>query len=81
LHGVCLCQDGLDILPTDLLNWSIRTGCPVAGWVVAHHVPPLFLSDIELTHPEILADGDLVHGVLNLIAGSAGRAGLPGIVS
>lgn len=81
MHAVRFFQEGLDILPTDLLNGSIGTGCPVAGWVAAHHVLSLLLGDVELAHPEILADGDLMHGALHLIAGSASWAGLPGIVS
>jgi hypothetical protein len=32
-------------------------GRPVAGWVIAHHILPLLLGDVELAHPEILADG------------------------
>src|SRR5262252_5602310 len=81
LHRVCFCQEGLHILPTDLLDWGIRTCCQVVGWIVAHHVLPLLLSDVELAHPEVLADGDLVNGTLHLVARRARRARLPTIIS
>jgi hypothetical protein len=41
---------------------------------------PLLLSDVELAHPKILADGNLVNWTLHLIAGRARSAGIPSIV-